>query len=279
MSKFRKVAVLTIGGLLLCLVAFVVIFHKELAVAYHQNRMRASLAQARKVDPGNPKQRESIEAYEKHRDSLVALGYFERREFPLLHISVPSLKSRRLWEELRAAFPDHTDVMMQGYEPGTRDMIVVWDRPQNLPDWKKIISAHDQPASGRITGDVGDLSKFIGTWVDDEGESVYVISSGPEGSINIAVPANDTWRIEIKNARVENGQIMFDAYHYMEASNDLKSPIDKSGEHPFSGVRCETILTVHSHDSSRMVYKMKTIHTPQPIVEILRRAGEVDQRK
>lgn len=274
MSKFRKFTVITIGGLLLCLVTFVVILHKEIAMTYHQNRMRASLAQARKVDFNNPKQGELLEAYEKHRDSLVELGYFERREFPLLHISVPSLKSRRLREELQAVFPDHTEVMMQGYEPGTRDLIVVWDRPQNLPNWERIISAHDQLASGRITGNVGDLSKFIGTWIDDEGKPVYVISSGPDGCINIASPANDTWRIEIKNTRVENGKIMFDEYHYTADRNDLKSPIDKSGEHPFSGVRCRTILTLDPNDSSRMEYSIKTIHTSEPNVGILAGSGD-----
>ena len=271
MSRCRRFVILAGGGLLLCLAAFVMV-HKDLAVAYHRNRMAASLAEVRRVGPNDPKQGKSLEAYEKHRDCLVALGYFERREFPLVHISVPSLKSRRLWEELQATFPNHNEVMMQGYELGTKDLILVWDRPQNLPAWERIISAHDQPVSGRIAGNVGDLSKFMGTWINDEGKHVYVISSEPDGSVNIVAPATDTWRIEIKNAVVGNGQITFDEYHYMVASNDFKSPIDKSGEHPFSGVRCETILTVNSHDLSRMDYNMKTIHTPQPIVGILRRA-------
>lgn len=143
MSRYRKVvAVAAIAGVL-CLVALLVAFQADIRIAYHRERMVSASNKAAEVGASSPKQGNFIEAYDRHKAGLVKLGYFERREFPLQHVSVPSLQSRRLWEELLATFPDHIHIEMPWY----RDTVVVWDRPQNLAAWEAIIKAHDRPVN------------------------------------------------------------------------------------------------------------------------------------
>ena len=140
MSRYRKVvAVAAIAGVL-CLVALLVAFQADIGIAYHRQRMVSAWHKAIEVGAG-PKQGDFLEAYDRHKASLVTLGYLERREFPLQHVSVPSLQSRHLWEELRATFPDHIHIEMPWYG----HTVVVWDRPQNLAAWEAIINAHDRP--------------------------------------------------------------------------------------------------------------------------------------
>lgn len=64
---------------------------------------------------------------------------------------------------------------------------------------------------------------------------------------------------------------MFDQYSYTKARDDYRMPFDSSGEHPFSGVRCQTVLETDHNDPQRMTYSLKSIHTSEPIVETLHR--------
>jgi len=142
-KTFAVVILLLLGGLLVLWVNRVTI-----AVRYHLAAMDSSWRRIAEVGANDPKQSMYIDRYDAHRDALVRYGYFERREFVLTHISVPSTQSKRLWQELQAMFPDHPHVTMQGYEPATTDMVTVWDRPASMSRWKDVIQAHDKSSAG-----------------------------------------------------------------------------------------------------------------------------------
>ena len=252
-------------------VVVVVIFHKDARIVYHRGRMAACWAEIVRRNPPDSRQSDLIEAYERHRDRLVDLGFFVRREFPLTYISVPSLESRRLWEELAATFPDHTTATMQGYEAGTRDMIIVWDRPKNLSAWAEIIHAHNQPPGQVRVKDATQMSRFLGTWGDEDGNVYYVISGGLEGPIKITSPKRDPWQSVIKNIHLDGDCLAFDIYYYIAPSGDYKSPVDQSGEHSFSGVRNHTVLRLSLNDPDAIKDTMSAIPPEKPYVSDLRR--------
>ena len=118
---------------------------RPVCIAFHQRRMHSALARVHKLPFWDRRQGDYIEKYEHNRDKLVELGYLVRREFPLRHIRVPSEESRRFWQLLLEAFPDCPHTTMEGYEVGTPDAIIVWDRPSRIPAWEKFILEHDIP--------------------------------------------------------------------------------------------------------------------------------------
>lgn len=258
---------------LLLLIASSIFWKRIVLIKYHKLLMMYSWDKIFTVSAYDDSQDDYSVAYEKHRDALVRLGYFERREFPFAHITCPSLQSRRLWEELEKMFPNHPHVSMRGYEPETPDMITVWDRPQRLSEWESIIAAHDASPSNivGIKGKSRDLSTFIGSWANENGEICYAITKDDDGNLTVEVPPNDIWMTVIKNLRLEGKTIAFDEFMYTGPNEDYKSIIDKSGEHPFSGVRCKTIFEVNPNDPNELIESGTTIHTPVLIKEILRK--------
>ena len=152
-------------------------------------------------------------------------------------------------------------------------MIVVWDRPQRFSEWESIIAAHDAPPSNTV--DVKEksqnLSAFIGSWANENGEICYLITKSDDENLTIEVPPNDMWTTVIKNLRLEGKTIEFDEFMYTDPNEDYKSIIDRSGEHPFSGVRCKTIFEVNPNDPNELIESGTTIHTPVLTKEILRK--------
>ena len=57
----------------------------------------------------------------------------------------------------------------------------------------------------------------------------------------------------------------------IEPREELKSPIDRSGEHPFSGVRCQSVLALDADDPAQMMYSITSVHVPDPITDTLKR--------
>jgi hypothetical protein len=272
-KKTKKTVTLIAIVSLILLIVSSTFWKRTVLIKYHKLLMMYSWEKIFTVSAYDDSQDDYTVAYEKHRDALVRLGYFERREFPFIHITCPSLQSRRLWEELGKIFSDYPHVSMQGYEPETPDMIVVWDRPQGLSEWETIIAAHDAPPSNivDIKGKSQDLSAFIGSWGNEDGEICYVITKGDDGKLTVEVPLNDIWMTVIKNLRIEGKTIAFDEFMYTDPSENYKSMIDKSGEHPFSGVRCKTIFEVNPNDPNELIESGTTIHTPVLTKEILRK--------
>jgi len=111
-----------------------------------------------------------------------------------------------------------------------------------------------------------------GEWMDAEsGAIVYRIARGSDGTYTIAVPCSDAWRVVFKNVRFDGAKLMFDQYWYVPASSDFKTISNPAGEHPFSGVRCETTLEVDKDNRDVATVTVKTVHTPQGIAERLSR--------
>ena len=284
MGKKCKTTVIFIAvSLSILLVVGLIIWWKPIAIKYHNQRINVLLSTKPKLDPDSGLSffgDNWIRAFEKHRDKLVELGYLQRMKFPLSNISVPSLESRRLFEELRRTFPSNPHTCMQGYEPNTPAMITVWDQPVNLAEWEKIISAHDVPPANIVDvseiGELQELLSFVGRWANEDGKVCYIITQTIEGNLKIQTPPNDTWRTIFKNIRLEGKRMMFDLFSYIDPNEYFKSIIDQSGEHPFSGVRCSTVLEVNLNNSNELFQSMSSnsayfTHNTHPNRAILRR--------
>ena len=194
---------------------------------------------------------------EKYRDKLVALGYLQKKEFNLKTITNPSLEFRRLWEELGEKFPNYPFVLGMNYNSDNFAMIVVWDRPKNLPEWERIILAHDSPVTDIV--DVskleksGDIIPFLGSWGTEEGDVCYIIFKDIDGNVKIETPPDKIWRTVLKNVSFDGGEILFDSFIYTDTNDTYKSIVDNSGEHLASGIRIEIALEVNPKDSNELL--------------------------
>lgn len=258
-KTYKRTATVIAVSFSVLFVAALIILREPIAIKYHNQRISALLNRKPKPDPAAGLSffgEDWIGAFEKHRDKLVELGYLERKEFPLSTIKSPSLRFRRLWEELGIKFPNYPYVEGLGYDSDSPATIVVWGKPNNLAEWERIISAHDTPPTNIVDvsqkGEFQGVLSFIGRWANEDGEVCYIISDNNEGFLRIETPPNKAWRIILRNIRLEGRKIIFDRFHYTDPNEDHKSIIDQSGEHSFSGVRCETVLKVNPKDSNEL---------------------------
>jgi len=266
MKKLNKTAaIFIVMGVFTLAGAALIFFRKPVAIKYHKLRINVLLNKKPKFDPVSGFSffdGDWMNALDKHRDKLVELAYFQRVEFPLSYISYPSLQSRRLWEELGSRFPNHPHAVMQGYEPNTIDMIIVWDQPHKLAECARVISAHDAPPTNIVDASQGkseDLLRFVGHWAEEAEEACYIITEHA-GTLKVETPPNDACRIVFKNIRLEGKRIAFDSFYYIDPNEDLKSIVNSSGEHPFSGVRCEMALEVNPRDPNELFnYNVSTV--------------------
>lgn len=76
------------------------------------------------------------------------------------------------------------------------------------------------------------LAGIAGKWGHD-GQMVVSIAMLPNGSALLQIPEpGEGWRAEVRNARVDNGKIVYEQYHYAQ---DVPN-------HPIDGVRCDVVL-------------------------------------
>ena len=97
-----------------------------------------------------------------------------------------------------------------------------------------------------------ELLPFVGRWANDRGQISYIITKDSEGNFRLESLPNKVWRSVLRNVRLEGAKIMFDHFSYTDPNEDYKSIIDHSGEHVFSGVRCETVLEVNPNDLNEL---------------------------
>lgn len=265
-ATYKTIAIPAAFGVLVFLVLCIMIWWEPIAIYYHNQRVKAFLNKKPKYD------RDSGLSYfdgdwgralNKHRDKLVEFGHLQRKEFALNSIKTPSLRFRRLWEELGTIFPEDPFAEGHGYDSNNPATIVVYDQPQKLPKWESIILAHDAPSTNIVhVGkqiDPHDLLAFIGHWAYDEGEVCYIISKDREGNVRIEEPPNEVWRTVLRNVHFDGKRIMFDAFNYIDPNDDYKSPIDPSGEHFFCGVRCSTVFEINPEDSNELLETMSMV--------------------
>ena len=114
---------------------------------------------------------------------------------------------------------------------------------------------------------------FIGTWLDENGNVIYNISEGNNGNLRFQTWKSETWKVSIKNLRAEGGVISFDQYHFTPPSDKLKTHVSRDGQHPFSGIRCVTKLSMIDGDENAIQQTVSTPQLPEPITGILRRGN------
>ncbi len=136
----RKRAVfLAIVAILAVALGSLVVFHRPFLVAFHHHGMLAAWELANEVGPQSPDQGHFIERSEAHRDALVAIGYFERREFRLRHVSIRTPQYRGLLDALRRRTDE--PIFEITYEDPV--IITIWATPEDMADWEAIIRSHD----------------------------------------------------------------------------------------------------------------------------------------
>jgi hypothetical protein len=262
----RKAAIVVALAALGLLIAGAAIWWKPIVIKYHKHRIDALLneePESGEFSGYSYYGEDWINALEGHRDSLVELGYLVRKEFPLDSIKQPSLRFRRLWEELGARFPDYPHVAGLGYDSNYPATILVWDEPERLPEWERIIKAHDSPPTNEVKiseeGDPNDILPFIGRWANEDGDVCYVITRDAVGTVRMEEPPNEVWRPVFRNIRLQEQKILFDQFMHSDPNDDFKSMMDKSGHHPFSGVRCETIFEINPLDPNELFARMSAL--------------------
>lgn len=255
-SKFKIKFI--IPAIVLVLLVGLFVFYKPVAVAYCRFRIFMLVNQKPEYDPVSGWSYYDgswIKKLDKHRDKLTELGYLQKREFKLKTIKNPSLQFQRLWEELGQTFPDYPFVVGENFDSNEPAIIIVWDKPEDLPKWEKIILAHDAPAENIINisqiTEVKYLLPFEGRWANEDGEVCYIISIN-DSKFKIETPQNEVWRTVLKNIQVGENKVIFDSYFYTDPNENLKSIVNPLGYHPFSGVRSEVALEINPNDTNEL---------------------------
>lgn len=266
-TKKRNKAVILLGlAVMVLLTAGIVIRSKPVAIKYHRYRIKALFNEKPEYEGSTGLGyygEKWITAIDRHRDKLTELGYLVQKEFPLESIKDSSLRYRRLWEEIAQRFPDNPLTSSHSDGPDGLVTIVVWDRPEKLAQWEGIIKAHDAAQTNEVEisegQDPSDIVPFIGRWGNEDREVCYVISRDASGTVTIESPPNKVWRTEFRNIRFEDNKIAFDKFGYAEPNDKYKSIIDKSGHHPFSGVRCETVFEINRLDQNELIEEISIV--------------------
>jgi hypothetical protein len=266
-ATYKTIAIPVAIGAFVILVLCITIWREPIDINYHKQRVKALLNKKPKYDPDSGLSYfdgDWVRSLEKHRDKLVKLGYLQRREFPLNSIKTPSLRFRRLWEELGTIFPEDPYAEAHGYDSNSPATIVVYDQLQKLPKWERIILAHDAPSTNIIN--VGKeiepqgLIAFIGHWANNEGEVCYIISKDTEGNVRIVTGPNDAWKTVFRNVRFEDKRIMFDKFNYIDPNEDYKTIINPYADDPLSGVRYETVFELNPKDSNELLETISMVN-------------------
>ncbi len=114
-------------------------------------------------------------------------------------------------------------------------------------------------------------ARYLGEW-QIEGDTVLVIATRPDGTVTIQSTQDPPWDSVVNNVRWDGDKLRYDQYHYYTGPEDFTTITNRTGRHPFSGVKIDTRLML-TDDSSRLRQSVTTVHTPQPIEEDLTRAS------
>ena len=98
---------------------------------------------------------------------------------------------------------------------------------------------------------------MIGNWGTD-GEVALIVRE-ENGSVEFTTPDNDTWRMEISDAKIVGDTVTFVQKNYLHDGSD----------HPFNGVACNSIAKLL--DSDTLELGMTTKDSPDLGAEKLKR--------
>lgn len=116
---------------------------------------------------------------------------------------------------------------------------------------------HNQASSAPLN----DITRpMLGQWIC-EGENVIRLSQD-DAQIDISFQKNDTWLINISDARIVDNEIHFITKHYLRDGS----------HHPFNGTPCNTIIRTKDNDQLEM--GMSSEHSPEYDFDTLTRRRE-----
>ena len=268
---FIRILIIT----LVILIGLAIIYRKSIAIRYHLHMMNYANQKIISVGDDYSRQSKYIKSSDYHRDVLVFLDYYQYREFPLSFPSASTLQYRRLWEEIGAVF-HNPNIYGHGYD-GALCKIVIWETPETIAKLQKLINAHDSPPSNIISilddMKMEDAMSYVGQWAV-EGEVGYIITHIPNLGLKIETPTNDpndTIKIVSRNLRWQDNKIKFDSFCYFLSSEDYKTITNQYGDHPFSGVRLETIMEIFGQNPDELLVNVRTFQTPESIKAVYKK--------
>jgi hypothetical protein len=219
---------------------------------------------------------ELFDQEDRHKNRLASLGYFFHQRYEMEKVADTGEAHRALWRLVQQEFPDRRYPLLSYPD----NVLEVWDLAVHKPAWDAFAQKYNvvdlvvphgadaadqrnhQPAREQlpVTASVPatDVTKsMLGRWGTD-GEPVLIISLDGDRVV-ISTPPNDTWRMEIHNAKIISDLIHFVQTNYLH-----------SGEaHPFSGVACQSMVKLIDGDT--LQFSVNTEHLPEPQVEMLTR--------
>jgi len=116
------------------------------------------------------------------------------------------------------------------------------------------------------------LARYLGEW-QVKGETVLAIATSSGGTVTIQSKQSPPWESVINNVRWEGDELRYDEYNYYTGPEDFTTVSNPTGEHPYSGVKNEMRLMLTDRPN-RLKQSVTTIHTPQPIEDVLTRAPD-----
>ena len=77
----------------------------------------------------------------------------------------------------------------------------------------------------------------------------------------------------INNVRWQDGELPYDEYHYYTGPEDFTTIANRTGDHPYSGVKNDTRLKL-TDEPNRLTQSVTTVYTTQPIeCDLIRAPG------
>jgi hypothetical protein len=127
----------------ICVVILAALAIRPLKILYHESAMRRAWASTLQHGGTNS---QDIPVFERHRDSLVGLGYLAKQSFPLEQIKPRSPEHKALYEALNEnAAKTSGYFSMQGFESSTPLVVIVWATPGRMPEWETVIKSYQNP--------------------------------------------------------------------------------------------------------------------------------------
>jgi hypothetical protein len=96
---------------------------------------------------------------------------------------------------------------------------------------------------------------MLGHWLCEGNNVISLIQE--DAQVSICFEKNDTWRIDISNAKIVGDEIHFITTHFLRDGSS----------HPFNGTLCQTIIRKRSDDNMEM--GMSTKLSPEYNFDIL----------
>ena len=121
---------------------------------WHSYMARKCYIKALKADPAADYQSQLLNAFDRHRNSLVRLGCLQKKVFVLKHIRYGTRNAREFWRRIEKTFPENiyvslayeTDDIM--YSTNVAARLVVYDKPQRIREWEEFVRNNDIPGLG-----------------------------------------------------------------------------------------------------------------------------------